>query len=268
MQIGAINSVGFKGNDILLLPAPKADFDSSKNLNSDNLIPDEILDDVYTMKSEPAQDVVDFDSDDSEYDKKLTGDKLRNYIDVAQRSKENVRLLTIVSSFALCLGLMNRCNKIAKPVARAFVTAGETISNGAVRIAGKVFKNVDTEKVTNRIKTNADKLRSDAPDQKMLDGIKSFVDKIFVSDKTKKAVENEVVTTSGDNVLAVMKKLGLQNKADILRGVGVSAVALSATDKFADKIEGRLDKAEVDRAKKDLIGDGFGVAAELVNAVM
>ena len=271
MQIGAMNSMGFKGNDIYMLPVTnekQGSYVDSKD--TDVLEPDEILDgeDCFSksVNEDDSEFAPSYDEDDAEF-RKMTGEKLRKYIETKQDAESNVRILTIISSVALLLGIAAKGNKIAKPVMRTLVTAGEAVSKGAVRLAGKVFKKINVDSITDKIASKAEQVRVGAPDNKMLNGVKTLVDKVFPS-KVVQAIDGEKVATHGENVVAVLKKIGIQNKTDIARNAVVGAIALGAADKFADRFEGTLDRAEINRAKKDLIGNGLGVAAELVNAVM
>ncbi len=271
MQVGAINSVGFKGNDIYVLPAVDEKQESCvDSKDTDILEPDEILDGEDCFSKSVKEDDADFASsyneDDAEF-RKMAGEKLKKYIETKQTAENNVRILTIISSVALLLGVAAKGNKIAKPAMRTLVTAGEAISKGAVRLAGKAFKKMDVASITDKIASKAEQVRVGAPDEKMLNGIKGVVDKIFPL-KAAQVVDGNKVATHGENVLAVLKKIGIQNKTDIARNAVVGAIALGAADKFADKFEGTLDRAEINRAKKDLIGNGLGVVADLVNAVI
>ena len=297
-----MNSVNFRANNYIILDGPKESYQCCDDIPVQYSIGDS--EDVYaSSESQPSEnsyygtcsadcgsecgifeqeeDGADgvvgssADSDDSDAasigfnlkEKDRVLGELKNFMSKLNKANNDVKFLTVFSSAALFLGLLYKGNKVAAPIVRATVTAGETVSKGVVNVAGKVFKNIDTDKINNRIAKKAETIRLDAPDEKMLGGIKSFVNKIFPSHAGK--VTNGVQeVSSGDKVVNVIKGLGIKNRFDVLKNLVVGAVAVGVTDRFADKVEGKLDEAEINKAESNLISSGINVAADIISAAM
>jgi len=222
MQLTALNSINFKGNDSIIAQRK-----------------------IENPEAAAAQEI-------------SMQDRIEKYISTVDKANNNVRLATIFSSLALITGIMVKGKKIVNPAANALVTMGETVTSKAAGLIGaatsKLKHKVDAEKMQENIRGIANKLRDvDTVDGKMMGKVSTLVNKIFPN--------------KGESVVEHLKKFGINNKVGLVRNAAVAAVALHAGDKFADGVEGRLDTAEIDKAKRDLMGEGWNVLSDIVGAI-
>lgn len=211
MQLSKVNSANFKGNrELLALPMGPEERVQRESQATERLAAEE---------------------------------KFVNFNNTVNRANNNVRLLTLLSSGALLLGVVSKGNKLINPAMNFLVTAGETVAKGTTKVVGglisKINKNFSVENFQKSVEEIARKLRdTSSPDEKMLGGIKGFVDKVFPG--------------KGEAITGVFKKLGAVNPVGLFRTGIATAFGLSVANKAADKVEGALDDAEINRAKNDL----------------
>ena len=268
MQIGAVNPVNFKSNEIMVLPTNKDyRYDNEFiDLNSDDYTVTED-EDTFEVSENKIDKKPDSENKPVEESRKfnVSGKDIENFAKTVDKTRGDVKISTILASGAFLAGVLVKGNKATEKISRIIVTVGESASKAAVGLIGKANKNFNTEAVKAVIANKANKLRDNAPNEKMLNGIKTFVDKIIPQ---KAAANGEVLNTAGDAVVKILDKMGIRNTAGLVRGCATGAIALGLTDKFADKVENIQDKAEIESAKRHLTGEGFNVAAELIDAVM
>ena len=234
MQIGAINSVNFKGYQ------KAQDLGDAEFVKPDNT-------------SDLSGDKFEFSSDDL-----LEGiDKFRKDV---KEAKQNVHPLTCLLGTAAAVCALTKGSKAVGWARSAVAVAGGAVANGAVKVASKVVKSVDADKVSGKINGVVDQLskKSTVNNEKLVKPFETTVDKIF-----SRTVDG-VAEKKGEKVVEKLNNLGIFfNPGSLFDGLVAGGIAYKAADIVSDGSETGLDKMAIDGSAKRNLGE----IAEIMNIV-
>ncbi len=233
MQVGSVNSFNFKG------------LESSKRSQAE----DYKFGDDYTVRTE---------SENSVADSLNIEEKLNKFASSVDKANNDVHIGTVLIAGATFLGLLYKGRKVIDLGTRMAATAGEVVAKGGVKLINSLKKTPveTTEKTLNNISSAVSGFREKVgkKDEKFLEGIKNTVDKI--------------APKKGEGVAYILDKFGINNKTSIATTAAAAVGATAIADKVSDVTENKLDNKDIDRAKKELLGDGIHILSELADVIL
>ena len=249
MQIGAINSVNFKG-------VQKADSEMVKSGKPEYLKDKTIDVDYLNLSSDDETDSFDEVSADEFVD------GLNKFKQDVKNAKQNVHPLTCLAGTVAALCALTKGSKAIAWTRSAAALAGGTAAKGVVKAASKVVKSIDTEKATGKINGLVARLseKSNVNNPKIEEAVVNTVDTVF------SRTVNGVPEKKGNAFVKVLNKFGIYLNAPSLFDVGVATIgAYKAADIISDGSEASLDSFAISESAKKNFGKEF--AAEVFNVI-
>ena len=228
MQIGAINSVNFKG---------------AQKTNEPEFLKDEIDVDYRDLSD---------DGDSFELSEKQALENIENFKKDVKDSQQDVHPLTCLVGLAAA-GLAFKNGRKAIACARSAVAVvGGAVAKGATKVASKVVKSIDYNKASAKINNTVSALasKSEVNDPKLTQAFENAIDTVFSREVDGKMQEK------GKAVVGVLNKFGVPlTKQGLVDAIGAGAIAYGAMDVTTDLTEGAQDKHKIlESAKRNLGG--------------
>ncbi len=253
MQIGAINSVNFKGMNGIesresgVYQDPKAQGRGA--VDADFVVLQGNTDKTSDMpKSEAGISVDDI------------LEKMANFKKDVKEAKQDVHPLTCLLGVLAGVCAIVKGNKAVGWARSAVAVSGGAVAKGAVKVASKVAKSIDADKAVAKINGVVGKLseKTNVNNDKLVTPFVDTVDKIF-----SRTVDG-VTEKKGQAVVEKINNLGIYfNPGSLFDGLVAGALAYKAADVVSDGSESGLDRMAINTSARRNLGE----IAEIINTV-
>ena len=249
MQIGAINSVNFKGLNGI-------------NREENNSVKDDFIDVDYTeIKNEPKKDIFESEEKADEISPEELLNGIYKFKEDVQHARQNVHPLTCVLASVAAICALTKGAKAVSWMRSAAAVASGSVAKGAVKVASKVKKSINVDKANNAINGFVGKLseKSNVNNEAIKSKVVGTIDKVF-----SKTVDG-VTEKKGEAVVDKLNKLGVYLNPTSLFDTGVAAAgAYVAADIVSDGSESGLDNVAINLSAKRHLGE----LSDLLNTVI
>ena len=267
MQIGAINSVNFKGN----LNTKQADVEDTYIPSSEETdsfarsVEEDDLDDMlYTVspKVKEKEEIIYGD----EGENSPLGSTLKKNFESFEKSVKNaqqdVHPLTCALGLATAAFAFKNGKKVASCARSTVAVMGGAVAKTVTKLASKVVKSIDFNKASEKINGVVESLSSkvEANDPKLKESFVNTIDIIF-----SRKVDGKM-QQKGEAVVGLLNKFGVYlNKPSMADAVIAGVAAYKAADIATDYSEGFQDSQAIKMSAKKNLGSEF--TSELIRTL-